>query len=121
MCRVKLLTQELKTTSLKVSYHRKKIQQDRINRLFAKKPTLVYCSFWGGTVESNKVPSINEVEQFWKGILGKKLNFNEKPIWLRTLENEYRKNIKPKLYQITTTILDAVISKIQNDKTPGID
>ena len=36
--RVKLLTQELKATSSKVSYHRKKIQQDRINHLFAKKP-----------------------------------------------------------------------------------
>ena len=31
--RVKLLTQELKATSSKVSYHRKNIQRDRINRL----------------------------------------------------------------------------------------
>ena len=45
--RVKLLTQELKATSSKVSYHRKKTQRDRINRLFAKKPTLVYRSFRG--------------------------------------------------------------------------
>ena len=49
------------------------------------------------------------------------MNFNEKPIWLRTLESEYCKNIKPKLYQITTTVLDAVVSKIQNNKAPGID
>ena len=40
--RVKLLTQELKATSSKVSCHRKKSQRDRINRLFEKKPTLVY-------------------------------------------------------------------------------
>ena len=29
--------------------------------------------------------------------------------------------LKPKLYQITTTVLDAAISKIQNNKAPGID
>ena len=49
------------------------------------------------------------------------MNFNEKPIWLSTLESEYCKNIKTKSYQITTTVLDAVISKIQNNKAPGID
>ena len=119
--RVKLLTQELKTTSPKVSYHRKKIQRDRINRLFAKKPTLVYGSFREDTVEINKVPSMDEVENFWKDIWGRKVNFNGKPIWLRTLESEYCKNIKPKSYQITTTVLDTVISKIQNNKVPGID
>ena len=63
-----MLTQELKATSSKVSYHRKKVQRDRINRLFGKKPTSVYRSFRGGTVEINKAPSMNEVEKFWKDI-----------------------------------------------------
>ena len=121
MYRVKLVTKELKATSSKVNYHRKKIQRGRINRLFPKKPTLVYRSFRGGTVEINKASSMDEVEKFWKDIWGKKVNFNEKSIWLRTLESEYCKNIKPKLYQMTTTVLDAVISKIQNNKAPGID
>ena len=76
--RVKLLTQELKATSSKVSYHRKKIQRDKINRLFGKKPTSVYRSFRGGTVEINKAPSMNEVLKFWKDIWGTKVNFNEK-------------------------------------------
>ena len=91
--RVKLLTQELKATSSKVSYHRKKIQRDRINCLFAKSPTLVYCNFQGGTVKINKAPSMDEVKKFWKDFWGKKLNFNEKPSWLSTLESEYYKNI----------------------------
>ena len=64
---------------------------------------------------------MNEVEKFWKDICGKKVNFNEKPSWLSTLESDYCKNIKPRLYQITPTVLDAVISKIQNNKAPGID
>ena len=64
---------------------------------------------------------MNEVEKSWKDIWGKKVNFNEKPIWLTTLESEYCKNIKPKLHQITTTVLDALISKIQNNKAPGTD
>ena len=69
--RVKLLTQELKATSSKVSCHRKKSQRDRINRLFEKKPTLVYRSFRGGTIEANKAPSMDEVEKFWNEHLGK--------------------------------------------------
>ena len=119
--RVKPLTQELKDASSKVSCHRKKIQQDRIYRLFAKKPSLVYRSFWEGNAEISKTPLMDKVEKFWKDIWGKKGNFNEKPVWLSSLESEYCKNIKPKLYQIVTTILDAVISKIQNNKASGID
>ena len=49
------------------------------------------------------------------------MNFNEKPIWLSTVESEYSKNIKPKSYHITNTVLDAVISKIENSEVPGID
>ena len=49
------------------------------------------------------------LQNFLKDIWGKKVNFNEKQIWLRTLESEYCKNIKPISYQITTIILDAVI------------
>ena len=56
MYRVKLVTQELKATSSKVSYERTKIQRDRINRLFEKKPTLVYRIFEGGNVEIKKAP-----------------------------------------------------------------
>ena len=119
--RVKLLTQELKAKSSKLSHHRKNIKLDRINRLFAKKPTLVYHSFRGDTVEINKALSMDEVEKFWKDIRGKKANFNKKPTWLLELESEYCKNIKLKLYQIATIVLDAVVSKIQNNKAPGID
>ena len=64
---------------------------------------------------------MDEVEKFWKDIWGKKVNFDEKPIWLRTLESEHCKNIKPKSYQIATIVLDGVISKVQNNKGPGID
>ena len=49
------------------------------------------------------------LQNFLKDIWGKKVNFNEKQIWLRTLESEYCNNIKPISYQITTIILDAVI------------
>ena len=44
---VKMLTQELKATSSKVSYYRKKIQLDRINRLFAKKANVSLSQFTG--------------------------------------------------------------------------
>ena len=43
--RLKLLTQELKATLSKVSYHKKKVQRDGMNRLFAKNRTLFYCYF----------------------------------------------------------------------------
>ena len=40
---------------------------------------------------------------------------------MSALKSEYYKHIKPKLYQTTTTLLDAVISKIQNHNALGID
>ena len=69
--RVKLLTQELKATSSKVSYQRTKIQRDRINRLFAKNPTLVYRIFRGGNVEIKKAPYMDGGLKMLEGHLGK--------------------------------------------------
>ena len=66
--RVKLLTQELKATSSKVSYHSKKIQRERINRLFVKNPTLFYRNFRGSNVKINKTLSVYAVEEFRKDI-----------------------------------------------------
>ena len=52
---------------------------------------------------------------------GNKVNFSEKANWLSALESEHCKNIKSESYQIATTILDVMVSKIQNNKAPGID
>ena len=72
------------------------MQQDRINRLFAENPTLVYRNFRRGTIEINKARSMDEIEIFWKDTRAKKVNFNEKPSWPSTLKSEHYKKIKSK-------------------------
>ena len=61
------------------------------------------------------------LKNFGKTFREKKLKFNEKSSQLCTLEKDYCKNITPKSYQITNTVLDGVISKIQNNKAPRTD
>ena len=56
---------------------------------------------------------------FWKGIWGKKSNFNPGTPWFETLKSEY-KNAKQNQYRITETI-DKVLKKLQNGKAPGTD
>ena len=61
------------------------------------------------------------METFWKGIWGRKSNFNPGTPWFETLKSEYYKNAKQKQYRITSEAIDKVLKKLQNGKAPETD
>ena len=118
---LKILEQDLKATSKKLSYQSKLNEEKSINKKFSINPKNVYPKFRGGNIEIKEVPTGEEIEIFWKDIWGKQFDFNPCTPWFETLKSEYCKNAKKKQYRITSEAIDKVLKKLQNGKAPGTD
>ena len=118
---LKILKQDLKATSKKLSYQSKLNEPKSINKKFSINPKNVYRKFRGGNIKIKKIPTGEEIETFWKDIWGKKSDFNPGTPWFETLKSEYCKNAKQKQYKITSETIDKVLKKLQNGKAPGTD
>ena len=118
---MKILKQDLKVTSKKLSHQSKLNERKSINKKFSINHKNVYRKFRGGNLEIKKIPTGEEIERFWKDIWGKKSNFNPHTPWFQTLKSEYCKNAKQKQYRTTSETIDKVLKKLQNGKAPGPD
>ena len=59
--------------------------------------------------------------QFWKGVWGTELTHNVNAEWLKHCQDEYCKNAKATKFEINKEIFDRVITKLSNNKIPGLD
>ena len=91
---LKILKQDLKATSKKLSYQSKLNERKSINKKFSINPKNVY-------------------RKFWKDIWGIKSDFNPGTPWFETLKSDYCKNAKQKQYRITSETTDKVLKKHQ--------
>ena len=85
-----LLKQELKATSTKLKWHKKKYERHVINNKFNTNPKSVYRNLKGNNITLTNLPAKHEVET----------NFNKNAKWLKELEKTYCKNVTPKTYEI---------------------
>ena len=116
-----ILKQELKATSSKIRYQEKKFERNRINRKFTYNPKNVYRDFKNDKTEIEIIPPKENIEKYWKDIWTKTAPFNDNAAWIKTLQTEYCVNATQKDYVINSKTLKEVISKLQNNKSPGID
>ena len=116
-----LLKQELKATSTKLKWHKKKYERQVINNKFNTKPKSVYRDFKDNNITLTNLPAKHEVGKFWKGIWATEANFNKNAKWLKELEKTYCKHVTPKTYKIDREIVDKVINNMHLNKSPGKD
>ena len=119
--KLNILKQELKATSSKIRYQEKKFERNRINRKFTYNPKNVYRDFKNDKMEIETIPPKEDIEKYWKDIWTKTAPFNDNAAWIKTLQTEYCVNATQKDYVINSKTLKEVISKLQNNKSPGID
>ena len=115
------MKQELKATSSKIRYQEKKFERNRINRKFTYNPKNVQRDFKNDKMETETIPPKGDIEKYWKDIWTKTAPFNDNAAWIKTLQTEYCVNATQKDYVINSKTLKEVISKLQNNKSPGID
>ena len=81
-----LRKQELKATSTKLKWHKKKYERQVINNKFNTIPKSVKHDFKGNSITLTNLPARYEVEDFWKGIWATETNLNKNAEWLKELE-----------------------------------
>ena len=76
----------------------------------------------GNCITTEKIPTKNEIETFWKSIWqDTNKTFNETASWLLELELTYCSEVESNQYQITRDTLKTAVNKIHLGKSPGRD
>ena len=76
----------------------------------------------GNCITTEKIPTKNEIETFWKSIWqDTNKTFNKTASWLRELELTYCSEVESNQYQITRDTLKTAVNKIYLGKSPGRD
>ena len=70
-----VLKHNLHATSVKLKYQKKRFNRKFINRKFSTNPKAVYRDFKGNNIATEKLPTKESIETFWKGIWQEKNNF----------------------------------------------
>ena len=115
------LKQELKSKADNQRHQKCLIERKRINKQFSHNPKKVYRKMKDDKIEIEKVPTKENVEQFWKSIWQDNSIFNEKAEWLKVLEDTYCTNVVDAEYKIDRVTLEKLIKKIQISKAPSQD
>ena len=116
-----ILKKELKSKADNLRRQKCFIERKRINKQFSHNPKKVYRKMKGDKIEIEKVPTKENVEQFWKSIWQDNSIFNERAEWLKVLEDTYCTNVVNTKYKIDRVTLEKLIKKIQISKAPGQD
>ena len=116
-----LLKQEIKSKADNLRHQKCLIERKSINKQFSHNPKKVYRRMKDDKIEIEKVPTKENVEQFWKSIWQDNSIFNEKAEWLKFLEDTYCKIVVDAEYKIDRVTFEKLIKKIQISKAPGQD
>ena len=116
-----VLKHNLCAPSAKLKYQKKRYNRKLINRKFSVNPKAVYRDFKGNNISTEKLPTKESIETYWKGTWQKKTIFNHNAKWLEQLESTYCSHVAPKDYDINLQLVNQIISKIQLQKLLGSD
>ena len=98
----------------------KKINQKRINRLFAENPRKVYRELISDTIEVENPPKKEELEQFWRPLYETAKQHQEGP-WVQKIEATNAPKPKMMGIRFDSDIVKRKLTQFGNFKTPGID
>ena len=108
------LKHELKVTS-------KFARQNSINKKFQLNQKTVFREWRNKKINIKTILSKADLETFWSSIWAKSSTHNEKAKWLKTLENNYCKNVTSKAYQIDIETFKEMLARMKNNGVPGPD
>ncbi|GAB1605922.1 hypothetical protein Ahia01_000874600 [Argonauta hians] len=115
------LKQELTAVTEKLRYRTRTQKRREINSLFSRDAKAVYRNFKEERIPLQKIPSEEQVYTFWNDIWGKERKYNRNAEWLRELEQKYCTQTEGSSYMIGNTVLENVLRKVPNGKSPGPD
>eukprot|EP00111_Clytia_hemisphaerica_P007385 TCONS_00021477-protein len=114
------LKQKLLAKNNRLKRYKERSNQFNQNREFVNSPDKFYKKLRGCAIPITKAPSKQEIEDFWRPILGTESNFNNNAPWIADYEATI--DIQPYEFQpITKEEMSEAIKNFANWKSPGID
>lgn len=92
-----------------------------INRTFAVNAKLIYRGWREQQHDIKSPPSASEIHSFWSGIWGNQPTLDLNKTWYEQLCSSYCEHVTPKHYQITKPLMQEILTKMHNNKSPGCD
>ena len=114
------LKQKLLACNNRLKRYKERQKQYRQNGDFINSPDRFYKELRGTTITIEKAPTSEEIESFWKPILGTKSSYNKQAKWV----DDYEATINIPPYQFEAITIEEIIettNKFSNWKSPGVD
>ena len=114
------LKQKLLAKNNRLKRYKERQNQYHQNRQFVNAPEKFYQELRGNNIEIDKTPTAEEVESFWKPILGTAASYNQQATWV----NDYEETINIQPYNFENITIDEIkesTNKFSNWKSPGVD
>ena len=115
------LKHELKVSTESLRHRKNLTKRNRINSNFKLNQKQVFRDWEGKQIDVGDGPSKDEITTFWSDTWSEPKIYNRDVMWLSTLENEYCKDVTVKKYEVTTDIMNGVLTKMKNNGAPGND
>ena len=115
------LKMKIQAKAQQLRRYAKRSKQYNQNRLFNNDRKKFYRSLGKEEIKVKNPPSKEEIEQFWRGILGEEKHHNDKADWITREEAKYA-HVENQTWNLTTKEeVHNAIKKSSNWKSPGVD
>ena len=121
MAKLAELKHELKVISQFLRNKKLLTQRNSINKKFQLNQKKVFREWRNKKISIKTTPSKTDIETIWSSIWTKSSTHNENATWLKTLEENYCKNVTPKDYQINIKTFKEILTSMKNNGAPGPD
>src|SRR6266550_4391650 len=115
------LKQKINAIAGRIRRYKDNEERKKQNLLFSENEKLFYRKYTNQQAKAEKIPKKEEIEKFWKNIIGNKSTINENPEWMKGIEKKTSKIEEPIFTEIGIGKLKAAIAKTQNWKATGVD
>ena len=115
------LKQKVLAKAQRVRRYEKRGKFFRQNRIFKTDAKKFYRQLGKGQQKVEKVPSVNEIEDFWKNIWSNDKEFNRDAEWIKDMERSTERHPEQEWEDIQTDELTYALRRSSKWKSPGID
>lgn len=114
---IEYLKQRTAALAQRVRRYKKRAKQYYQNRQYEKNQKSFFRSLRDTAIRVDKIPTVEEVDTFWRGIYEDDIKHNEEAEWIR----KFKCNSEMTWRNITAEEVKAVIKNTSNWKAPGPD
>ncbi|XP_045455099.1 uncharacterized protein LOC123664624 [Melitaea cinxia] len=116
-----IIKQRIKALAGRIKRYEEMNTKKEQNKLFAENEHKLYRSLGSNTAKDIKIPSKENVEEFWKSILSNPQPYNAEANWIKKIETMSNEVNTVDSVEITEDQVRFALRRMHNWKSPGLD